>query len=135
MLITGGTASLPWLIPRLRIALKSALLPPPTPNLGPRVECAPLHTPAYRKEETIQWRQSTKEPYHEIYGLVNHVAILNDPAPLDGDGASPSGNAGKAPRWVPSLLAWVGGSLAGYVHVYHRRVKLTAGCLRRARRR
>ena len=116
MLITGGTASLPGFIPRLRIALKSALLPPPTSNLDPPVVSAPLHTPAYRKEETTKWRQSAKEPYRELHGLVNHIAILNDPAPLDGDGAGPSGNAGKAPRWVPSLLAWVGGSSAGYVH-------------------
>lgn len=61
----------------------------------------------------MHWRKKSQEPYREIYGLVNHIAILNDPAPLDGDGASSGGDAGKAPRWIPSLLAWVGGSLAG----------------------
>lgn len=52
------------------------------------------------------------DPYKEIYGLMGKIAILNDPAPLDGDGAGGE-NAGKAPRWVPSLLNWVGGSIAG----------------------
>ncbi|WWD20116.1 hypothetical protein CI109_104591 [Kwoniella shandongensis] len=109
MLITGGTPSLPGLVPRLRISLLQHLLPPPT-DLSTLAPASPLDSPASRIAEMKQWRKRKDEPYRDMYGLARKLAILNDPAPLDGPEAS---TGGKAPRWVPSLMSWVGGSLAG----------------------
>ncbi|WWC65654.1 uncharacterized protein I303_108275 [Kwoniella dejecticola CBS 10117] len=109
MLIVGGTASLPGFIPRLRISLLQHLLPPPS-NASSEQPKSPLNTIQSRKEETTMWRKKGHEPYKEIYGLASKVAIINDPAPLDGEGGN---KGGKAPRWTPGLMSWVGGSLAG----------------------
>ncbi|WVQ75050.1 hypothetical protein IAR50_004659 [Cryptococcus sp. DSM 104548] len=111
MLVVGGTASLPNFIPRLRISLLQSLLPPPSlPSDESPPSPSPIGTLASKLADAKVWRQRNLEPYREIYGLVDKVAILNDPAPVDGDG---SGKGGKTPRWVPSLMTWVGGSLAG----------------------
>ncbi|KAK8849491.1 hypothetical protein IAR55_004825 [Kwoniella newhampshirensis] len=109
ILITGGTASLPGLIPRLRIALLQRLLPRPR-DMTSSPPVSVIDSPAYRAKETKQWRKRSLEPYKDLYGLTEEIAILNDPAPLEGADGS---KGGKAPRWVPSLLSWVGGSLAG----------------------
>ncbi|WVR08245.1 hypothetical protein IAU60_005292 [Kwoniella sp. DSM 27419] len=107
LLITGGTPSLPGFIPRLKVSLLRLLLPPPTTSPEPR---SPLNTAASRAEETAQWKKRHEQPYSELYGLSGRLAIINDPATLDGDGTS---QGGKGPRWTPSLMSWVGGSLAG----------------------
>ena len=113
--MTGGTASLPGFIPRLRISLKSKLLA--SDNSANITISAPLYSAESRRAEIKEWRGQAGEPFKSLYGLVTKVAILNDPAPLDGGGEGGEGgsgaNAGKAPRWVPSLMSWVGGSLAG----------------------
>ncbi|ADV22349.1 hypothetical protein I305_02804 [Cryptococcus gattii E566] len=111
ILITGGSASLPGFIPRLRVSLLRSLLAPPQPFDDTPVPPSPLNTPASRKEQASLWKRRTQEPYRELYGLVDKVGILNDPAPVDGE--VDGGNGGNAPRWVPGLMTWVGGSLAG----------------------
>jgi actin-related protein len=93
ILVTGGTASLPNFISRLRDSITESLQPKST-------KADPLSLAAWRKRGT--------EPYRELYGLAPKLTILNDPKPVDGRG-------GTAPRWTPSLMSWVGGSLAGYV--------------------
>ena len=72
---------------------------------------APLHTPESRRIEAQMWRQKKDHPFRALEPLASKVAILNDPTPLDGEGALK--HAGVAPRWTPSLMTWVGGSLAG----------------------
>ncbi|ORY34879.1 actin-domain-containing protein [Naematelia encephala] len=110
LLITGGTASLPGLIPRLRVSLLRLLLPSPSlPETG-----HPINSPAWRRAERAEWRKRHTEPFRSLYGLSGRLAILNDPAPLDTGDIDGGGLAGgRAPRWTPGLLSWVGGSLAG----------------------
>ena len=93
VLVVGGTASLPNFIPRLRDNLAEALQ---------------TETPRDGTMSLAQWKKRNQEPYRELYGLLPKVAILNDPKSVDS-------RSGTAPRWTPSLMAWVGGSLAGYV--------------------
>ena len=93
ILVVGGTASLPNYIPRLRDTILDAL----------QSKSATQGTLSL-----AQWKKRNEEPYRELYGLSNKLAIINDPKPVDGRG-------GTAPRWTPGLMSWVGGSLAGYV--------------------
>ncbi|CAK9781270.1 actin-like ATPase domain-containing protein [Cutaneotrichosporon oleaginosum] len=99
ILVTGGIAALPGFISRVRNQLLCCI----------PAEGIPLNF-TDTLAEVASWRQRSKEPYAELYGLSKRLAIINDPAPLDG-AASASG--GTAPRWAPSLVAWVGGSLSG----------------------
>ncbi|WWC93024.1 uncharacterized protein L201_007988 [Kwoniella dendrophila CBS 6074] len=112
LLITGGTASLPGFIPRLRVSLLHHLLPQLSFDQDQMMN-SPLGTKENRKEETISWRRKSKEPYNEIYGLSSKLTIINDPAPLDGSSSEGGNKGGKCPRWTPGLMSWVGGSLAG----------------------
>jgi actin-related protein 10 len=91
ILVVGGTASLPNLIPRIRDSL---------------VEALQSDTPRDGTMSLAQWKKRNLEPYRELYGLKSKVTILNDPKPVDS-------RSGTAPRWTPSLMSWVGGSLAG----------------------
>jgi len=99
ILVVGGTASLPDFIPRLCDDLTEALQ---------------TDTPRDRTMSLAQWKKRNQEPYRELYGLQSKVAILNHPKPVNS-------RSGTAPRWTPSLMAWVGGSLAGYVFLFVRR--------------
>ncbi|OAX37482.1 actin-like ATPase domain-containing protein [Rhizopogon vinicolor AM-OR11-026] len=95
ILITGGTAMLPGFIPRLHAELLRAT--------------APLNnTPSIRSRPTY-------DRYAALRPLIPHFAILNNPAPvrLPSSSARANMNAGKAPAFTPSTMAWVGGSLAG----------------------
>ncbi|WVQ96180.1 hypothetical protein IAU59_003283 [Kwoniella sp. CBS 9459] len=115
LLVIGGTPSLPGFIPRLRISLLHNLLPPsnaPSSSLEDLAPRSPLNTPAQRLEEVSLWKKRKDEPYSALYGLSGQLSILNDPAPLDGGGGNGS-RGGRAPRWTPGLMSWVGGSLAG----------------------
>jgi actin-related protein 10 len=91
ILAVGGTASLPNFIPCLRDSIVEALQP---------------MSMAQNTLSLAQWKRRNSEPYRELYELLNKLAILNDPKPIDGRG-------GTAPRWTPGLMSWVGGSLAG----------------------
>ena len=93
ILVVGGTSSLPNFIPRIRDTILDALQTKST--LQGTLSIA-------------QWKKRNEEPYRELYGLSNKLAIINDSKPVDGRG-------GTAPRWTPGLMPWVGGSLAGYV--------------------
>lgn len=101
ILVTGGVAALPGFIPRVRNELFCRIP-------AEQVQLSFVDPLA----EVASWRRRLKEPYAELHGLAKRLATINDPAPLDG-AASASG--GTAPRWAPPLVAWVGGSLAGYV--------------------
>ncbi|BEJ15991.1 hypothetical protein CspHIS471_0505960 [Cutaneotrichosporon sp. HIS471] len=99
ILVTGGISAVPGFIPRVRNELLCRI-----PAEGIVLDFTdPL-------AEVATWRRRSKEPYAELHGLSMRLAIINDPAPLDG-AASASG--GTAPRWASPLVAWVGGSLAG----------------------
>jgi hypothetical protein len=100
ILVVGGTAFLPGFIPRLRDTIIDALLP----KTSIQGACDTL--------SLVQWKKRNLEPYRELYGLHNKLAIINDPKPIDG-------RSGSAPRWTPGLMSWVGGSLAGYVSLSH----------------
>lgn len=98
ILVVGGTASLLNFIPRLRLSLLQSLLPPPTSPAPSEAISLPA------------WKMRHTEPYRELYPLASKLAILNDPRPLESEGTT---KGGSAPRWTPSLMPWVGGSLAG----------------------
>lgn len=98
ILITGGTASLPGFIPRLRDDILR-LLPPAEPD----------RQATDARAEAAEWRRRSKDKYAHLHGLNSKIAILNDPVP------GPHKNSGSAPLWTPSLVSWVGGSLAGWV--------------------
>jgi len=88
ILIVGGTAMLPGLIPRLRKELARTLNRPS--NGTPR----------------------RHDPYAPLQSLASSIAIVNDPAPPP-SASSAAANAGKAPAFTPALFPWIGGSLAG----------------------
>lgn len=99
ILVTGGTASLPGFIPRLRNELLCSI-----PAEDVLLDFAdPL-------AEVASWRRRLQKPYAELHGLSKRLAIINDPAPFDG---AANACGGTAPRWAPPVVAWVGGSLAG----------------------
>lgn len=126
-LVVGGTASLPGLITRLRQSLLSSLSVPSSSSSSaaavassstPSNQPPARITPEDRAAENKLWRSRSSEPYSVLYPLARKLAILNDPAPVDGgmEGEREGWNqGGKAPRWVPALTGWVGGSLAGSV--------------------
>jgi actin-related protein 10 len=88
ILIVGGTAMLPGLIPRLRKELARALDRPTNGGLR------------------------RYDPYAPLKSLASSIAIVNDPAPPP-SASSAAANAGKAPAFTPALFPWIGGSLAG----------------------
>ena len=87
---------LPGFIPRLHAELLRATAPPNTSSARSR--------PTYDR-------------YAALRPLIPHFAILNNPAPVRHPTSSTRANmnAGKAPAFTPATMAWVGGSLAGYV--------------------
>jgi hypothetical protein len=93
ILVAGGTAMLPGFIPRLHVELAALLSNAPAARPGERA-------PADR--------------YAPLRPLLPHLAILNHPSPPEALTTSAAG-AGRAPAFAPGALAWVGGSLAGYV--------------------
>ncbi|ORX37906.1 actin-domain-containing protein [Kockovaella imperatae] len=120
ILVAGGTSSLSGLIQRLRISLLSLLRPPPdssrTDNMEVDQPVNPLRLDSIAgtespKVDSIRGRRRNLEPYSSLYPLASKLAILNDPSPMEGEGALK--NAGVAPKWTPGLLSWVGASLAG----------------------
>lgn len=101
LLITGGTPMLPGFIQRLHSELLRAVNPlvnaPP-----PRQPTRPDRPPPPRYDK-----------YASLRPLIPYFAILNNPAPGVASSERAAANAGKAPAFAPSLMAWVGGSLAG----------------------
>lgn len=108
ILVTGGTAMIPGFIPRLHSEILRAIQPQ---NPGRRSQRRPVIPgkplpPVYGRFESLR-------------PLVPYIAILNDPSPLPATSGRAAANAGKAPAFTPSLIGWVGGSLAGYVCTFY----------------
>jgi len=98
ILVAGGTAMLPGFIPRLYTEIIRT------------VSTHPVSTQTTKTKRTLP----PYDKYSPLRPLLPYFAILNDPNPP----AIPTSdraksNAGKAPAFVPALMAWVGGSLAG----------------------
>lgn len=101
ILVVGGTLMLPGFIPRLHAELLRAIAPPlssPRQSVRPDKPAPPQYD-----------RYATLRP------LTNYFAILNNPSPPPPTSARAGANAGKAPAFSPATMAWIGGSLAGYV--------------------
>ncbi|EKM78646.1 hypothetical protein AGABI1DRAFT_75023 [Agaricus bisporus var. burnettii JB137-S8] len=100
ILVIGGTAMLPGFIPRLHAEILRCIQPPITRS---------------HKESTHPRRPLTPvyDRYASLRSLVPYISILNNPSPPPPNSTRAAANAGKAPAFAPSLMAWVGGSLAG----------------------
>jgi actin-related protein 10 len=94
ILVIGGTPMLPGFIPRLHQELIRSLNKTPA-------------APSIRSP-----KRRAYDPFEPVRPLAPYVAILNNPSPPPSTSSS-SQNAGKAPAFSPSCMAWVGGSLAG----------------------
>jgi actin-related protein 10 len=136
ILITGGTASMPGFIPKLRDSLLHLLA---QSNNSTNTESATdaakatqhrITSPEFRAAETKAWRYRHHTPYVSLAPLRRRLVVFNDPSPLDTDtgaqaraggiemsevGMPANMQGGRVPRWTPGLMSWVGGSLAGYV--------------------
>jgi len=107
ILVVGGTSMMPGFIPRLHTEIARALSPPPSPQKKPSIQRkGRLRPPPYDR-------------YAPLRQLLPHFAILNNPDPpqekSDSGSTQKKSGAGKAPAFTPACMAWVGGSLAGYV--------------------
>jgi actin-related protein 10 len=106
ILVVGGTPMTPGFIPRLQSEIARALSPPLSPQ------------PQYSKQRKGKLRPPPYDRYAPLRQLLPHFAILNNPDPpkeKDQGLMQKKSSAGKAPAFTPACLAWVGGSLAGYV--------------------
>jgi actin-related protein 10 len=101
ILVIGGTAMLPGFIPRLHSELIHALVPP-VPSTRHFIKPDKPPPPTYDR-------------YALLRPLVPFLSILNNPSPPPPKSDRAGANAGKAPAFSPATMAWVGGSLAGYV--------------------
>ncbi|KAH9945081.1 actin-domain-containing protein [Epithele typhae] len=99
ILVIGGTPMLPGFIPRLQAELTRAVSAPPSPTAPstPRGRPAP----------------GAYDRYAPLRPLLPFFAIVNDPAPPPPASVPAATNAGRAPAFTPTALAWIGGSLAG----------------------
>lgn len=84
-----------------------------------------LTTPSPSQPQPPKNRKPGRPPPYDRYAplrqLLPYFAILNNPEPpTEGKdtGSTPkkSSVAGKTPAFTPACMAWVGGSLAGYVN-------------------
>jgi len=114
ILVTGGTAMLPGLFPRLRHELLATLgsahppSPPPTPPLAEPTSDAATPPPgtlmhAALKARLHAFRRTPR--FAPLAPLALHVVLANDP--------SRTGGGGRGTAFAPALAAWVGGSLVG----------------------
>ena len=105
ILVTGGTAMLSGFIQRLQAEILRAIQPPVT--TGRRNQ---RHSAIPGKPSPLAC-----DRYASLRPLLPHISILNNPSPPPPTSGRAAANAGKAPAFAPSLMAWIGGSLAGYV--------------------
>jgi actin-related protein 10 len=101
ILVVGGTLMLPGFIPRLHAELLRAIAPPSSSPQQPVRPNKPT-PPQYDRYATLR-------------PLTSYFAILNNPTPPPPTSTRAGANAGKAPAFSPATMAWIGGSLAGYV--------------------
>jgi actin-related protein 10 len=109
ILVVGGTPMMPGFIPRLHAEIARALATPSSPQ------------PLPSKNRKARPRPPPYDRYAPLRQLLPHFAILNNPDPpkaekVSGPAQKKSTAAGKAPAFTPACIAWVGGSLAGYVN-------------------
>ena len=106
ILVSGGTAMLPGFIPRLHSEILKALSPPPV-------------APSASRQNSPHKSSKPPPPQYDKYAalrpLTPYFAIVNNPTPPAAPSERARANAGKAPAFGPGMLAWVGGSLSGYV--------------------
>lgn len=95
---------LPGFIPRLHAELVRAISPSPGQGTA---------TPTGNKPRRP--RPSAHDRYAALRPLIPYFAILNNPAPPPPTTSRASANGGKSPAFTPATMAWIGGSLAGYV--------------------
>lgn len=105
---------LPGFFSRLHSSLLSTLQlsHPPSPPPSPPLASAP--TPRSFRHAKLNKRLSTLRTtprYAPLVPLAPHIAITND-ASRSPSIARPKAS-GQAPAFAPSLLSWIGGSLAG----------------------
>lgn len=107
ILVVGGTSMMPGFIPRLHAEIVRTLATPPSPQSQSSRHRKPRLRPPYDR-------------YAPLRQLLPYFAIANNPDPQKAEKDSGSAQkkpsaAGKAPAFTPACMAWVGGSLAGYV--------------------
>ena len=107
ILVVGGTSMMPGFIPRLHAEIARTLATPSSPQLQFSKHRKPRLRPPYDR-------------YAPLRQLLPYFAIVNNPDPQKTEKGSESAQkkpstAGKAPAFTPACMAWVGGSLAGYV--------------------
>lgn len=114
---------MPGFLPRLRASLIAALHDPTqqpstptssiTMDLSSPADSAPAKTLTPTSGRRSRPPRQPVHPYQALLPLSRHVSLLNDPSPPPGSLSS----AGSAPAFSPSLLGWIGGSLAGALRV------------------
>ena len=107
ILVVGGTPMIPGFIPRFHAEIARVLSPPTSSQ------------PQSSKQRKDKLRPPPYDRYAPLRQLLPHFAILNNPDPpkenKDTGSTQKKSSAGKAPAFTPGCMAWVGGSLAGYV--------------------
>jgi actin-related protein 10 len=86
------------------------------PGFIPRVhqELIRILTKLVPVSSTRSPKRRAYDPFDVLRPLASHVAILNNPFPPPSESSSAQ-NTGRAPAFSAASLAWVGGSLAGYI--------------------
>ena len=89
------------------------------PGFIPRLYTEIIHTlSTYPVSKQITKAKPLYDKYSPLRPLLPYFAILNDPnSPAVPVSDRAKANAGKAPAFVPALMAWVGGSLAGALKI------------------
>ena len=102
---------LPGFIPRLQAELVRAI------NASAPTSTRPPSRPG-------RPRPAPYDRYAPLRPLLPYFAILNNPSPPPPTSGSAVTNAGRAPAFTPATMAWVGGSLAGFVRTTSPRIAL-----------
>ena len=108
ILVVGGTPMLPGFIPRLHAELTRAVS-------RTTASALPSAAPSRAGRSPPRPRPAAYDRYEALRPLLPYFAVLNNPAPPPPGSSAAAANAGKAPAFAPAMMAWVGGSLAGYV--------------------
>jgi actin-related protein 10 len=107
---------LPGLIARLHqeIQDKLRLSEPPSPPHSPPTSPT-RSSKSTRKAELRRSLSALRASprFSSLVPLATHIAILNDPTRRETNDSRRHPLAGRAPAFNPSLLPWIGGSLAG----------------------
>lgn len=127
IIVCGGTATLPGFHAQLQSSLVSrlTLAHPPSPPPSPSASASEDTNNSQSRRQRLSRRLSSfrsRSRYAPLAPLANHIAIVNDPTSRMTSPGLPVAS-GSAPAFAPSLLAWVGGSLAGALKTGGREIK------------